>query len=173
MNSNFKIYVGTYKKYNEGSIKGAWLSLDDCESINDFYTKCEKLHSDENDCEFMFQDYENIPKNLIGESWIDERIFDIINLNLEDEEQEAFIEFMDNQNFYWEDINEAFNEYEQCSMGRYDELQDFTDELLDRDIECYIDTNNPLMYYLDYDKYYHTMKHDYFITSGGFVFANR
>jgi antirestriction protein len=168
-----KVYVGTYEKYNQGSIGGAWIDLENYKSIKEFYSACEKLHDEEYSPEFMFQDYENIPSQLIGESFIDSRVFDVLNLELDEEERDAFFEFMENQNFYWEDISEAFETFEECFMGKYDELQDFTDELADNDIACYMDNDNPLIYYFDYDKYYHTMKHDYFITSNGHVFANR
>jgi antirestriction protein len=31
------VYVGTYRKYNDGSIKGDWLDLEDYDSKADFY----------------------------------------------------------------------------------------------------------------------------------------
>ncbi|WP_051891267.1 antirestriction protein ArdA [Chryseobacterium sp. JM1] len=73
-----RVYVGTYKKYNEGSLYGRWIELSDYTYINEFYNVCKELHRDEDDPEYMFQDYENIPENLISESWINEDIFDII-----------------------------------------------------------------------------------------------
>ena len=56
-----KLYVGTYKKYNEGSIKGAWLDLDKFKNADEFYRACKRLHRDERDPEFMFQDVETDP----------------------------------------------------------------------------------------------------------------
>jgi len=55
-----KVYVGTYAKYNNGSIKGKWLNLDDYDNAKDFWTACKELHKDEVDPEFDFQDYEGI-----------------------------------------------------------------------------------------------------------------
>ena len=46
-----RIYVGTYAKYNDGSIAGKWLDLNDYEDINAFYKACKKLHKDESDPE--------------------------------------------------------------------------------------------------------------------------
>ncbi len=52
-----KIYVGTYHKYNNGSIAGAWIDLENL-SEEEFYSKCKELHKDETDPEFMYQDFE-------------------------------------------------------------------------------------------------------------------
>jgi antirestriction protein len=59
-----RIYVGTYAKYNAGSIGGAWLELADYSDVEEFTAACLELHSDETDPELMFQDYENVPKTL-------------------------------------------------------------------------------------------------------------
>lgn len=63
-----KIYVGTYAKYNSGSINGAWLDLGDYSSAEEFLTSCADLHADEENPEFMFQDYEGFPARFYGES---------------------------------------------------------------------------------------------------------
>ena len=73
--SEARVYVGTYGKYNNGSLFGAWLDLSDYADKEEFYEACRELHKDEEDAEFMFQDYENIPENLISESWISENFF--------------------------------------------------------------------------------------------------
>lgn len=74
-----KIYVGTYAKYNNGSIFGEWLTLSDYSDLEEFYDACRELHKDEEDPEFMFQDYEmpELFKNSIWESGIDEDIFEL------------------------------------------------------------------------------------------------
>jgi len=74
-----KLYVGTYKKYNEGSIKGAWLDLSDYADSEEFLTACAELHNDESDPEFMFQDYEDMPASLYSESGIDQAIWDYMD----------------------------------------------------------------------------------------------
>lgn len=70
-----KLYVGTYHKYNCGSIDGAWLNLDDYASKEEFLTACQKLHSDERNPEFMFQDFEvenSLEEQFYCESYIDD-----------------------------------------------------------------------------------------------------
>lgn len=65
-----RIYVGTYAKYNNGSLAGAWLDLGDYRDAGEFYGACLQLHADESDPELMFQDWEGIPGSgrFIGES---------------------------------------------------------------------------------------------------------
>lgn len=71
------VYVGTYHKYNCGSIAGKWLKLADYASKDEFIKACRELHKDEADPELMFQDYENIPSWMIGESFIDAEIWNL------------------------------------------------------------------------------------------------
>ena len=90
--SEAKVYVGTYAKYNNGSLSGAWLDLSDYSDKEEFYEACRELHKDEEDAEYMFQDWENVPEGLIGESWISENFFALRDAveDLSDTEQEAF-----------------------------------------------------------------------------------
>ena len=82
-----KVYVGTYRKYNSGSIAGGWVSLQDCNSYDDFLSKCRKLHADERDAEFMIQDTENFPDGLECGEWIDKEEFDDVKKALEEGEK--------------------------------------------------------------------------------------
>ena len=66
--SEARVYVGTYNKYNSGSLFGKWLDLSDYSDKDEFMEACRELHKDDQDPEFMFQDYENIPEALISES---------------------------------------------------------------------------------------------------------
>ena len=54
----FRIYVGTYAKYNDGSFFGKWMDLSDYIDLNDLYEACLELHQDEEHPELMFQDWE-------------------------------------------------------------------------------------------------------------------
>lgn len=56
-----KLYVGTYAKYNNGSLGGAWLDLDKYSNAEEFEAACRRLHRDERDPELMFQDVETDP----------------------------------------------------------------------------------------------------------------
>ena len=63
-----KIYVGTYHKYNCGSIEGAWVDVTNLNET-EFLEKCREIHKDEQDPEFMFQDWEC---NHLLDSYVDE-----------------------------------------------------------------------------------------------------
>ncbi|KAA5978596.1 antirestriction protein ArdA [Pantoea sp. M_4] len=69
------VYVGTYHKYNCGSIFGKWFDLTEFEGREDFYEACQALHADEWDAEFMFQDWEGIPQALHADEWDAEFMF--------------------------------------------------------------------------------------------------
>ena len=65
------VYVGTYKKYNEGSIYGKWMTLSDYSDFDEFEEACRELHKDEEDPEFMCQDKEYIPDSKYCESGLE------------------------------------------------------------------------------------------------------
>jgi len=82
-----KVYVGTYKKYNEGSLKGGWLNLADYASYGDFLKACKSLHKDERDPEFTIQDNEGFPDGLDCLEWLYEKDFNDVKLAMKEEEQ--------------------------------------------------------------------------------------
>ena len=62
------VYVGTWAKYNNGSIEGCWFNdLTVFETESDFLAAARKFHQDEKDPEFMYQDYENFPSGMASE----------------------------------------------------------------------------------------------------------
>ena len=97
--TNVQIYVGTYFKYNNGSIEGAWLDLKDYSNYEKLSEAMRELHKDEEDPEFMFQDYECSEifndLELISESYISKDIYEVIeaieNSHHEEEVITAFI----------------------------------------------------------------------------------
>lgn len=78
-----KLYVGTYAKYANGSIKGAWLELEGHDKAS-FLESCRELHSDEADPELMFQDFEGFPPAFYSESFVSEALFAYANLDEDD-----------------------------------------------------------------------------------------
>ena len=83
MGANAKVYVGTYKKYNGGSLAGAWLSLADFKDYNDFLAECKKLHNDEADPEFLIEDSEGFPDGLDCLEWLYEDDFNDVKKAME------------------------------------------------------------------------------------------
>lgn len=88
-----KVYVGTYKKYNNGSLKGGWLTLTDYKDYGAFCTACRKLHKDEHDPELMIQDASNMPDGLSVMEWMSEQefndIIEAVHAEAMEEEDEA------------------------------------------------------------------------------------
>ena len=73
-----QLYVGTYRKYNEGSIFGKWMTLSEYDNKEEFLAACHELHKDEDDPEFMFQDYDELPECFYCESYISPKFWDLL-----------------------------------------------------------------------------------------------
>lgn len=100
------LYVGTYGKYNDGSIAGAWLNLDDYEDADGFMKACKKLHKDELDPEYMFQDFEGFPKEFYSESMSFselEKLYDYVKLD--DDDKEIVDEYIDATGYSFNDFD--------------------------------------------------------------------
>lgn len=104
-------YVGTYGKYASGSIAGKWLQLSKYESKNEFLQTCKRLHKDESDPEFMFQDFEDVPESMIGESFVSDEIWKVLAVlkKYDANRQEAFAEWCE-ANGYEQDL-QAIKEF--------------------------------------------------------------
>lgn len=62
--NTISVYVGTWGKYNGGSLHGEWIDLSKFATPEEFKNYChKKLHADERDAELMFQDVE-------GPAWV-------------------------------------------------------------------------------------------------------
>lgn len=68
--------MGTYGKYNSGSLAGAWLELSQFDNFDAFMQKCKEVHKDERDPEFMIQDVECWPDGFSSPEWIGREEFD-------------------------------------------------------------------------------------------------
>lgn len=151
--SEARIYVGTYAKYNGGSIFGKWLDLSDYSDKEEFYEACRELHKDEQDPEFMFQDWEYIPSDLIGESWLADNIFEIIEAidGLDDDKKEAFEVWLNHgsPDITTQDITDLIRSFEDDFQGAYDDEEDYAYEIVE---ECY-DLPEFAKTYFDYAKF--------------------
>lgn len=119
-----RVYVGTYRKYNNGSLFGDWLDLSDYDSKKEFFAACRELHNDEEDPELMFQDWEDIPGNLITESDINERVWPWLALS--EAARETVSVYMEEV-----DANAAIEEVLECFEGIYDSEEDWAFNLWD------------------------------------------
>lgn len=157
-----RVYVGTYAKYNAGSIDGAWIDLDGHDKET-FYEACKELHSDEHDPEYMFQDFENFPRDLYGESWLKDELWTW--LELDEHEREIVAEYLTVADLTdFDTIIDRFH-------GQYDSMLDYAYEYVDSTgmlEEC----SETVARYFDYEAFARNLGFNMFITDNGFVFAN-
>lgn len=160
------VYVGTYRKYNNGSLFGAWLDLAKFDDYDDFIDICRQLHADEEDPEFMYQDYEGYPRTLYSESCMDEDTFDKIieYYTLSDDEQEALENYAALGNEY------DLDRFHEAYCGKWDSEEAFAEHLIE---ECYdIESMmGSLSSYFDYERYARDLfRYDYEMGDDGHVF---
>ena len=154
---NPRIYVSTYAKYNDGSLEGEWVDLTDFDTYEDFVDYCSELHKDENDPEFMVQDFENFPKKWYHESGLPtEDEFNKINeyylmSDIEKSAYETFIDYTDNEDI--DDFHEAY-------QGQFESASDFAYDLVDSLGWDGIGSDNIDMYF-DYDAFGRDLMFDY------------
>jgi antirestriction protein len=120
-----RIYVGTYAKYNSGSIAGKWLDCEDYADKEEFLQACAELHKDEADPELMFQDHEDIPAGMVGESHVDAALWDW--LELDEDDRELLAAYRDCMNDDGADIDKARDAFQ----GIHDTERDFAQQLAD------------------------------------------
>lgn len=122
------IYVGTYGKYNSGSIAGKWLYPDEYSDWHEFYEACKELHKNEHDPEFMFQDWEYIPSAYICESSISEKFWDEY-VCLDDDERDMLKAYQDHH-----DPDASLEQAQDACMGVYDSGADYAEQIYEETI---------------------------------------
>lgn len=159
------IYVGTFQKYNNGSLAGQWLTLTDFDSKADFYEACHQLHQDESDPELMFLDWEGCPAGMISESHIDWELIDAFKKAQEEGLDAAFVTWAEYFNLCDYDLFE--NAYIGAAEDELDYARDYLDEtgLLDAMPEN-------LLGYFDYEAFTRDLFTSDFTFCNGFVFSN-
>ena len=117
------VYVGTFAKYNSGSIKGAWIKLDG-HTPETFHAACLELHKDEADPELMFQDFEGFPRAFYGESYLSTSLWEWMDCN--DSEQAIWEAFTECFGYSFEEttLQQALDAY----IGDYDSTEAFAEE---------------------------------------------
>jgi antirestriction protein len=152
------VYVGTYAKYNQGSIEGAWLNLEEYSDKETFLAACHELHGDEEDPELMFQDWENIPEGMISESYIDSEVF--AWLDLDSDERELLPMFCLNV-----DANGSMDAAREAYCGTFDSKEDYAEQMF---TDCY-NVPQKLERYIDWSLVARDLEYDgyTFVASNG------
>lgn len=149
---SLKLYVGTWQKYNNGSLGGEWVDTEDFFYASDFWEHCSEIHKDEEDPEFDIQDFdydedwEEILWNYSGKD-VDEyyKLLDKMqSMNLDDD-PELFIALCDH-NFIkdyvvYQSMNNCCDEFllSRCDYNEdiFDNIQGYIDyEKLEFDLNA-------------------------------------
>lgn len=173
--TDIKIYVGTYSKYNGGSIAGKWLTLSDYCDSEGFFEACKELHEDETDPEYMFQDYEcpKFMRDLFSESMSNDEIqtiYDTIeaieNSHLDIEIIAAYIENCGINS----DIESTISDCEEAYQGEYDSDADFAESMAD-DLGYMSEAKSWPFNCIDWEYAARELMYDYF-SSNGYYFRS-
>ena len=158
------IYVGTYAKYNNGSLFGTWLFPDDYSDRDEFIEACLELHADEDDPELMFQDWENIPGDMCSESGVSASVWDYMEA-CEARPQDALDAYIDE--FHPSNAN-AFevDKFDDRYIGELT-LREYAEEAFDEMEAC----PERLRKYIDMDAYTRDMEYEY-TERDGHLFRN-
>lgn len=171
---DFQIYVGTYAKYNNGSLYGAWLELSNYSGYEELLQAMQELHKDEDEPEFMFQDYECseffIKQKLISESHLSVNIYDIAEqINSSDYDFEVIEAYAECMSYYHKDVEDLLNSLSDSYYGEYSSDEDFVQEILEQDGS--IPENLPSYIYIDWEATARHLMYDY-RSSNGYYFKN-
>ena len=159
------LYVGTYGKYNEGSLRGLWIDLTSFRYYDEFINFCKAIHADEYDPELMAQDYECFPRDFYHEGFISQEDFDNIleySEMCEKYSKEAVDDYME--------LHDSLDNFEDAYCGEWNSEEDFAQHIID---ECYdLDRiMGSLSGYFDYKRFADDLfMSDYRMGSHGNVF---
>ncbi|MDF2552863.1 MAG: antirestriction protein [Chryseobacterium sp.] len=170
----FSVYIGTYSKYCSGSIYGAWLQLSDYSNYDELLQAMRELHQDEDDLEFMFQDYECseffIKQKLISECHLSSDIYEIAEqIDNSDFDFEVIEAYADCMSYYHKDIEQLLESLSDSYYGEFDSDEDFAQTTLEQDGS--IPENLPSYIYIDWQTTARNLMYDY-MSSNGYYFRN-
>ena len=93
----------------------------------------------------MFQDWEYIPSGLIGESWLSDNIFEIIEAidDMDDTKKEAFAVWLNHESYDLssKDINDLIFSFDNDFQGAYNDEEDYAYEVVEECYDCLLYTS--------------------------------
>ena len=159
------VYVGTYAKYNDGSLRGLWIDLSSFNDYDEFINFCKAIHADEEDPELMAQDYECFPREWYTEGFMSEDDFDNI-LEYSDMCDKHGVDAVDD----YMEFNDSLDNFEEAYCGEWDSEEDFARHIVE---ECYNlkKMMGSLANYFDYEAFARELFNwDYNMGANGHVF---
>ena len=159
------VYVGTYHKYNSGSLSGKWLNLTDFDDKAEFVAACHALHANEHDPELMFQDIEGIPSQFCSESSVNWDFIDAYKQAKDESNDAAFIAWAEHYGVC------DYDTFRGAYLGEAESEEAFAIEYAE---ETGILSSIPetLQKYFDYDAFTRDLFCDGYLFLNGFVFTD-
>ena len=168
-----QVYVGTYAKYNDGNLYGAWLDLEDYD-YEEFIAACKELHEDEHDPELMFQDYEGFPDEYYNESSINPEVWDW--LELDDSERDLVDSYLKGiGRCHGDSLKDVLRRAQDADHGVHNSFEDYVEGFIDG-VGLLDNIPEDLQSYFNVKDYAKDMRYDYTIVEvedGVRVFLNR
>ena len=165
-----QVYVGTYAKYNAGSLAGAWFKLSDYTDKDEFIEACKKFHADETSPEFMFQDWENIPEGFITESSISKEYWELVDkIKYYDMDEEALIAFLDYKGYTFENdyLDTIIDDFEESYQGEFNDEEAYAYDLVEN---FYFGLPELVKTYFDYERFARDLFIGEYTFENGYVF---
>ena len=162
---NPAVYCGTYHKYNNGSLYGMWVDLTTFYDEEDLFEFLHRLHADEEQPEFMFQDYENFPRKFYSECASIDEFRDLYEwINMDEDDRKKCKE-------YWDEIDESRDTRDILDAFVYEgDANEFYDMLADEMLEQI--GNETICDFFDYKKWERECSWDYWETEHYVFIAN-
>lgn len=132
---------------------------------------CHELHQDEEEPELMFQDWENIPEELIDEGYLHKNFFELRDEleNLDGMNVSAFWIWVENTG---KDLTESvyylMRQFYSAFVGRYVNKEEFAREIVREEHELPEFAER----YFDYDKYADELFDEGYWFESGYVFRD-
>ena len=159
------VYVGTYGKYNDGSLRGLWIDLGSFNDYDELINFCTAIHADEEDPELMAQDFEGFPREWYTEGFMSEDDFAHI-LEYSDMCDKHGVDAVDD----YMEFNDSLDNFEEAYCGEWDSEEDFARHIVE---ECYNleKMMGSLANYFDYEAFARDLFNwDYNMGANGHVF---
>ena len=159
LSNSISVYVGTYSKYNNGNLNGEWVDITDFSNWEEFIEYCKNIHSDEDEPELMYQDFENFPNGIE----LCEDTFELLQKYANHENKDALDAFINHYGYL------DFDKFDERYYGEFNSEEDFARHIVD---ECYdINQMGSLSYYFDYNAFARDLFISDYVFSNGYVFC--
>ncbi|NIF24032.1 antirestriction protein ArdA [Candidatus Pantoea multigeneris] len=160
------VYVGTWHKYNCGSIYGKWFDLLEFDDKESFLAACLALHADEADPELMFQDWEGFPGDKGAECSIDWDFIEAFREARNNGMEAAFLAWLQTG------ADGNYQAFESAYLCEAESEEAYAIETVsDNGLLDSMPSN--LRGYFDYEAYARDLFMDGYVFSDGYVFVNR